>query len=565
MNVIQTCAGQCRDCYKCVRSCPLKAISINQSTAEIIQEACIHEGLCTLICPQEAKELVDEWYLLQTWLNRKEEIIISLAPSYLGLSEDPYGLVVALYRCGVKRIEETSWVVPEISAQYWQSDHLSPALTSACPALVKLVEVHYPDLIQHLVPIVSPMVLHSRSIKERYPNAKVVFIGPCSAKKVERLEFSQDVDLVLTFREVFRGMAELGINYSNLKPTQPDITASATARQFPMDSGWRKSWSGDGLDGKLWVINGFTESIQFLEALARGRVDGNWAELMICKGGCLGGAGWNDTDDVFIRQSRLMSRIQTHQGDYRPSFKPVALERSFKDSSISTAIASEAEIQQALSASGKYYPKDELDCGACGYNTCRDKAAAVVSGKAEVEMCIPYMRTKAESLSNVIIETTPNGIIVVDDQLEIISINPAAEKMFDCQEGALKGKSLSDLVDPQNFIVAQAEERLIVNNLTHNNFAIVTRQFVFPVAEQKIIIGIFSDITQEQKQTHELTHLKQETLQNASEVIEKQMRVAQEIAGLLGETTAETKVLLSKLIRLIDTEEESESKREVGA
>lgn len=564
MNVIQTCSGQCRDCYKCVRSCPLKAIRINQSQAEVITEECIHDGLCTSICPQKAKEVIDEWFLMQTWLQRKEEIIISLAPSYLGLKDEPNYLVSALYRSGVKRIEETAWVVPEISAHYWQAENLNPALTSACPALVRLVEVHYPSLVKHLVPIVSPMILHARSIRERYPQAKIVFIGPCSAKKVERQQFASDIDLVLTFKEVFRGLEQLGINYSTLRPIQPDITGSATARQFPMDSGWRKSWSGDSLRGKLWVVNGFTASIQFLDALQRNEVDGNWAELMICKGGCLGGAGWNDEDDVFVRQSRLMSRVLSHQSGTRPSWKPKEMQREFTPSPLTNAVPSEEEIRSALAASGKVFPKDELDCGACGYNTCRAKAAAVVVGKAELEMCIPFMRAKAESLSNVIIETTPNGIIVVDNDCNVISLNPAAETMFECQESMYKGGPLSKLMDPDNFFMAKDKAKLVVNSLTYKDFGLVTRQYVFPVEKQNIIIGIFSDITQELRQTEELSHLKTETLQKASEVIEKQMRVAQEIAGLLGETTAETKVLLTKLIRLIDQQDGTGDKKGVA-
>lgn len=556
MVVIETGFGQCQDCYKCIRYCPLKAIRIHQGRAEIIEEECINCGLCTQVCPQQAKVLVNQWSVLQGWLKGKEEVVVSLAPSYLGLQGEPYSLVATLLKLGIKRVEESAWVIPEISARYWQTEHLSPALTCACPALIKLVETHYPNLVDNLVPVLSPMVLHGRSIKSRYPQAKVVYIGPCPTKKEESLEFNE-VDLVLTFQEVFAGLKQMNVDFTQEELVPPDITGSATARLFPTETGWRESRSGSELSGKLWVVDGFNECIQFLDALDDGDVDGQWAELMICKGGCLGGAGWDDPDPYYVRQSRLLTRIVTHQTTSRPTWQPIDMERTFNKTPFIPRQVTEAEIAQVLASIGRLNSRDQLDCGACGYNSCREKAIAVVRGKAELEMCIPYMRAKAESLSNLIIETTPNGIIVVDHDFKILALNPAAERIFKCQEQDYRQKDLSNIMDPGNYRLAKAKNELIIDTVHHEEFARITKQLVFPVKSQNIIIGIFIDITLEQKQTQELAKLKEETLHKANEVIEKQMRVAQEIAGLLGETTAETQILLSRLIKLIEQEEGS--------
>lgn len=556
MSIFQTSNVQCRDCYKCVRACVLKAIKINNGQAEIIEAECIEDGLCTLVCPQQAKEIINEWPILQSWLNQQQQVIVSLDPSYLGLKQDPYQFLAVLSACGISRIEEASWVIPEISAHYWQAEHLSPVLTSACPAIVNLIEIHYPMLIDHLAPVVSPMILHSRSIKQRYPYAKTVFIGPCPTKKQEQTRFRDDVDLTLTFREVAAGLKTMEMHQKQLEAQLPDISGTTTARHFPMSGGWRRSWSGSTRLGKLWVVNGFNEVVEFLDALRDGKLKGQWAELMICKGGCLGGAGWNDDDLVYERQSRLMSRIQTHKRSTRPSWKSIALQRSFTAHPHTEQEVTEQEIMEVLANSGKQSPKDQLDCGACGYNSCREKAIAVIKGKAEIEMCIPYMRVKAESFSSSIIEASPNGTIVVDDQFKIVEINPAAIQIFKIGDNQYLGENLSKLINPLNFELAKQTNKLQINNVSYPEYGCVTRQYIYPIPEQNIFVGIFTNITNEVKQTKELARLKEETLDRANEVIEKQMRVAQEIASLLGETTAETKILLSRVIKLIEEDME---------
>lgn len=556
MVVIEGSYGQCQDCYKCIRFCPLKAIRISQGQAEIIAEECINCGLCTRICPQQAKELVDQWSVFQTWLEKKEEIVVSLAPSYLGLQQEPYALVATLYKLGIKRVEEAAWVVPEVSAHYWQSEHLAPALTSACPALVNLIQKYYPSLVKNLVPVLSPMLVHGRSLKQRYPEAKVVYIDSCPAKKVECFQFTE-VDLALTYQEIFSGFKKLELAVEELEPVQPDVTGTATARLFSTESGWRESRSETELSGKLWVVDGFDECLQFLDALQDGHVDGQWAELMICKGGCLGGAGWNDQDPYYVRQSRLLTRVATHQTTSRPSWTAVEMQREFVATPYQPQPVTEAEINQVLISNGRLHPSEQLDCGACGYNTCREKAIAVARGKAELEMCIPYMRARAESLSNIIIENTPNGIIVTDCDLNILAVNPAAERIFNCRGQDYLNKNVEHLFDSSNYKLAKSQGRLISDIVYYPQYSKITKQLIFPVKRPNVIVGIFLDITKEQQQTQELAKLKEETLAKANEVIENQMRVAQEVASLLGETTAETQILLSRLIKLIEQEDSS--------
>lgn len=560
MNVIQTSSAECRDCYRCVRLCPLKAIAINDGHASIIEDECIQDGLCSLECPQGAKQIIDDWPQLVDWLTKGEEVVVSVAPSYLGLHSDPYQFLGALYQLGVQRIEETAWVVPEISRQLWEGYQGKTAITSSCPAVVSLVERHFPDLVPHLIPVVSPMVLHGRSIRQRYPQAKAVFIGPCAAKKKERELFDGALDLSLSFGEVIRGMETTHGTLDTANPAEPDITGSVTARQFPISGGWRLSRADETNSTALWTVTGFASCLDFLKAMQAGGITGQWAELMLCEGGCMGGPGWGDRETPFVRQSRLWQRLTSHQGRSRPDLSPLPARRSFRDDAKPLPPAEEEDIQRILGQTGKTRPEDQLNCGACGYETCREKAAAVIAGKAEVEMCIPYMRQRAESLSNLIIDHTPNGLVVADADETILTANPAFEALFQCPAEQLVGQSVEQSAGAEPFRQAAARQEAVRGTKAYPHLGIVVRYLVFQVEGQPLSIGIYSDVTQEEEQNRELSVLKRETVERAREVIERQMTVAQEIAGLLGETTGETKILLSRLIRLID--DDTERKRD---
>lgn len=557
MNVLQTRGGSCRDCYKCVRYCPLKAIKVEGDSSHVIPHECIDDGLCSLVCPKGAREIVNQWDTFHTYLQDGEDIVVSLAPTYLGLREDPYHFIGMLSYIGVWRVEENAWVVPPISAAYWGNNQLQPLITSSCPSVVRLIQVHFPKLVPHLAPFVSPMVLHGRYLRKQYPQAKIVYVDACAAKKGEREQFSSDIDVVLTYQEVFQGLRRLGLKFPHIEKREPHIRGNAAGRRFALSGGWKQSVTGHEINHKIWAVSGFHECIQFLQALQDGKVQGDWAELLLCEGGCLGGPGFNHREDSFIRQSRLMSRLITHGGGEHPLEPEEEISRSFVPAPLAKTSIPPDEVLALLQRSGKEDPVDQLNCGACGYNTCKDQAIAVIKGKAEISMCIPHMRTKAESMANVIIRSTPNGIIVVDKAMNIVSMNPAMESMFHAKQSFYLGKPLANLMDPKHFLAVLKHTTTVASTVTYPEHKLTTRQIVFPEENQGVVIGIFVDISQETRRREDLRHLKGETIHRAKEVIEKQMRVAQEIAGLLGETTGETKILLSKLIRLMEQDNES--------
>ncbi|MBA2132063.1 [Fe-Fe] hydrogenase large subunit C-terminal domain-containing protein [Capillibacterium thermochitinicola] len=562
MGIISTIEASCRDCYKCVRSCPVKAIKITGGHAEVVEARCIADGRCVLVCPQQAKKVADGKGLVRSFFLAKQKLAASLAPSFVALDEfsRPGQLVTALRKLGFTYVAETAEAA-ELVAQ----DHLrlveektGPVLTSCCPVVVNLIERYYPALIKYLAPVVSPMIAHGRLLKARYgPDLKVVFIGPCISKKDEyrRTELQGSIDAVLTFQELREMLAEEGIALEEMADGAFDRSGGA-ARVFPHPAGLAKTvrLSTDLLAQEIVAIDGLDAVIDFLTRFEEVKNSLRLVELLACAGGCLMGPGLESSLSLYARRERLLRYAQngTDQPATTTEDDPkVRLATVYTKRKLNRITPTEEAIRAVLSKTGKHKPADELNCGACGYNSCREKAVAVLEGLAEIDMCIPYMRTKAESRASLICTMTPNAIFVVDRNLRILEVNPAAEKKFLCRQEQVVGKELEILIDPVYFKEALRTKELVTGEVAYPAYGIVTWQAIFYVETEEVLIGIFVDITKEHKQRERLALVKGETLTKAQEVIDKQMRVAQEIAGLLGETTAETKVLLTKLIKMI--------------
>lgn len=544
MGVISTLKTNCKDCYKCLRSCPVKAIQVVDGHAQVVAERCIGDAQCVRICPQEAKVVREDLPLVQRWLDQNETIVVSIAPSFAGcLDWDLQTLSGALRRRGVFAVEETA-TGAALVARAHHNLGAGPWLTSACPAVVNLVEIYFPQLVQYLAPIVSPMIAHGRMLKEMYDKARVVFVGPCVAKKAEMMEVAGAVDAALTFQELLLWLEGEDLPEMSPKPSEGKTAwGEEAARIFPLDGGQLATIGQSEFQAGL-AISGIEECLDFLEHFDP-EIAPQFTELLACRGGCIAGP-MGTKEGLWQAKKRLQLYAQ------KPLVIPkieVELGRGFQAKPIENQEPAPSELEEILERMGKYDRADELNCGACGYNSCREKAKAVYCGMAEVEMCIPNMRARAESLANLVLGSTPNGIIVTDEDLLVRDLNPQAEKMFSTTLGRIKGQPLALLVDPEYFTQALATGEPVEAQVTYGSLQ--TSQYIFTVPKHRIVVGIFTDITTQTKQRRELEKMRQETVGRAQEVIEQQMRVAQEIAGLLGETTAQTKVLLTKLMEII--------------
>ncbi|SFG77736.1 Iron only hydrogenase large subunit, C-terminal domain [Desulfotomaculum arcticum] len=574
MDLIITNEARCRDCYRCLRACPVKAIRIRTGDdadtlhAQVITELCVQDARCVLVCPQKAKKVVSELEQVKLHLQHGVPMAVGVAPSFVaGLPlPEPGQMPALLRRMGFRHVQETSLGAELVAAQHHRLGLDKPLISSACPVVVNLIEKHYPELIPLLAPVVSPMIAHGRYMKQLYPDHLTVFIGPCAAKKEEAQTpgIRDAIDFALGFDEFWEWVREEGLYPDGLKPEVFDGPQPDLARLFPIEGGMARTIAGNiKTEAQFTAITGLQNCIEFLSYLSRNKtVLPGLMELLACRGGCIDGPlmlGRNE--DIFVRRQKVINyyRATAVQGNKdngatEADLPAELMVRNFINRKVILPLPDEQAIRQILARTGKYHPEDELNCGACGYDSCRDKAVAVYQGNAEVQMCIPYMRRRAESMSALVMNAMPNAIILVNHDLVIKEVNPAGEHMFTGTAAEIVGQKLNKFIEPDSFLQVLQTGKMINNVTVYSQMDMVIRQVIFPLKNEKIIVGILVDITAEKKHREQFELVKAQTIARAQEVITKQMQVAQEIAGLLGETTAETKVLLTKLIELMRQE-----------
>lgn len=555
-------SARCKNCYKCLKECPVKAIRIVNNQAKIIETRCILCGKCTLVCPQNAKEVHSELSEIKA-LVRAKKVIASVAPSFISNFNVPgfSAMRNALKQAGFYDAEETARGARAVADEYERllaEGRYKNFITSCCPSVNRAISLYYQDALKYLAPVESPAVVHARILKEENPGCSIVFIGPCIAKKKECRE-SGLFDGVLTFEELAELFDELDIQPEDTKEAENQYWNRA--RVFPVSTGVIKTLKNPSADYEYIAVDGASRCREVLEEIDR--LEGIFVELNTCQGACVNGpCTLNREDSSIISNARVRKyTAENSWGKLLPEKDenvPVFCEHS--RISTNDRQPSEEEIRKILEETDKYTPEDELDCGACGYSSCREKAWAVANGYADVEMCLPYMRERAENLSGEIIENSPNGIVVIDSNFRVVDINDKASQLLGIEQFREKADSIIDLTgnDP-DIIEALAEKR----NLKLEELLIpATGSYVeFSLNHMKdhnMIFATMKDITEEVHYNEKLDKLTDETIAAADAVIKKQMRTAQEIASLLGETTAESKIALMKLkeILLIDEEDE---------
>ncbi|BER92217.1 MAG: hypothetical protein PWP60_576 [Candidatus Atribacteria bacterium] len=570
MSVIKTEVTSCRDCYKCVRHCPVKAIRVSMGHAEIVDERCIKDGRCLNICPQGAKVVRKDVEKAITLLKNKEKVVVSLAPSFVAAFPEvsPGQLVSGLKRLGFQEIRETAegaeWVALEHALLVQEKK--GPFISSSCPAINALIYTYYPQYIGYLAPVVSPMIAHARILRKEHSSQEigVVFIGPCVAKKAEaeEEEVLGEVDVVLTFQELREWLQREKIDLASLPEESFSQSRISWARAFPVEGGLLKSASleTDLLSVEKLVITGIDRAKRFLEEFEKESPGLKLVEMMSCEGGCIDGPMLESGLSLVERRRRVIDFAEqklvhiesSNQQD--PQSLP-SLRRTFKERAIPRPVPPEEEIKKILALTGKFTPRDELNCGACGYNTCREKAIAVYQGMAEAEMCIPFMRARAESFSSFLMSVTPNGIVLLDDNLRIVEVNPAFRRMFHLEGKLVVGKRIDALMDPSIFAEVLRTHRAVIKEFHFPQYDdLYARVSVFYLEKPKLLMSVIVDLSREKEQEKKLEEIREKTIERAQQVINNQMRVAQEIASLLGETTAETKVLLNALIKILKGE-----------
>ena len=553
-NTIYTVTANCQDCYRCVRACPVKAIKVSGGQAQIRDELCIKCGTCVRECPQSAKVIRSSLDEAKTLIASGKNVAVSVAPSFAALFSGKLAgrIPSALRQLGFGMVFETAEGASYITGKSFSADEKGTICT-ACPAVVTYIEKYRPEILDLLIRVVSPMIAHGRMIKEEWPEAAVVFVGPCAAKKeeAERPENAGVIDVVLTFTELQKWLDDENIHLENCSESDfENLGEVGDSRLFPLEGGMFKTGgiNSDVTDVDVLHVSGAEDVMDLLDSRST-LLRYNKIEPLFCKGGCVNGPGFESEKNVYERRLDIIEYAgRAVRKEQNRKAGEIVFAAGFAEDTVSEEEVSEEQIYKVFERTGKTDPKFQLDCGACGYKSCVENAKAVVRGMAEPEMCIPYMRRLAQQRSDRIIETSPNGVVVLNSELCIIKMNPAFQKMFMCNNSIL-GRRISYLLNADGFgkmltgAIDQYESIQV-------KYGIKYHEILYALRDEEQFVGIFSDISRIKFDDGQLDVIKAQTVAHAREFLEHQVKFAQEMAHYLGKSTAQSEEIAQRLIDL---------------
>jgi len=426
--LVYTIKELCRTCYTCVRECPAHAIRIVGGQAEVITERCIACGNCTKVCSQGAKVFTNTVDHVLKVLEKPGIKAAIVAPSFPAEFYDvaDHKMIVGMIRAlGFDLVSEVSFGADLVAQRY--RDMISEAagrnyISSDCPAIVSFIRFYHPDLTENLMPVVSPMVAMTKVMRQKYgDDISVVFIGPCVAKKAENGE----VDASITFLELREMLEEAGIRADAVIPSEFDPPLGGRGAIFPVTRGLLQTAgvNDDAITGNIIAAEGRIDFQEVIKEFEEGKIGGQHLELLCCEG-CIMGPGMSKGGKQYNRRA-LVSTYAQHKmatlntKEWRKDLEDydrLDLSVKYKPEDIRRRLPEEEEVKHVLASMGKLSPKDHLDCGACGYDTCVDHAIAIVKGLAEQEMCLPYTIEKLHksvkelALSNTKLTTIQNAL-----------------------------------------------------------------------------------------------------------------------------------------------------------
>jgi iron only hydrogenase large subunit-like protein len=558
-NTVYTVTANCQDCYRCVRVCPVKAISVRDGQACIEDDLCIKCGTCVRECPQHAKTIRSSLHAVKELFASGRPAAASVAPSFAAVFDGwrATRLPSALRRLGFSYVSETAEGALLVTEETMK--RLSEgSICTACPAVVNYIEKYRPEYVDMLVPVVSPMVAHGRLLKKRLGGeCAVVFIGPCAAKKLEaqRPENAGAVDAVLTFTELLGWLDEEGVDLAACPESGFESFGDLEkSRLFPLQGGLLKT-GGVGCDGTnadVLHISGAGDVIDLLD-IPPDKWNFTVVEPLFCAGGCINGPGISIEKNIFLRKQDVITYAEkaaaAAPGDID---RDVPAGTRFEESRAGLMLeeVDENRINQVLEAQGKLDPEMQLNCGACGYESCRDNAIAVARGLAEPEMCIPYMRRLAQQRTDKIIETSPNGVIILDGELTILHMNPAFQRMFMCNSGII-GRRISYLVDADGY-EKLASGAADTYEAIKSKYGKKYHEQLYKLPSENQYVGMYTDVTKIRFDEKQIDLIKKQTVEQAKELLDHQIRFSQEMAHFLGRSTARSEELVTRLMDLYE-------------
>ncbi len=550
MNVqypVFTAEAECQDCYKCVRQCPVKAIRVHDGHAAVIPELCVACGSCVSVCPAKAKKVRDDIKRVKRMLDEARPVVVSLAPSWVSawpeLSIEQ--MVAGLQSLGFARVSETALGAEAVSASLAETLNTMQRgvlISSACPAAVTYIGRFLPELADCVTPMASPLLAHARLLKHE-ADVRVVFIGPCVAKKLEAER--QEIDVALTFDDLKRWWRESSIEPAGLIGSKGFYPR--TAREgaiYPIEGGMNETIRAHGLDRRveLLSVSGLPQMEQALKNFSPADVQVPvFIECLACSGGCVQGPSMSCSTFSSI----LEVRRRTEWPEQVSSKASISLVDELPLLVEEPREISEREIKEALRRVGKESVHDEMNCGGCGYDSCRHFARALLLGNAEPAMCVSYMRNQAQKKANALLRCIPSGVVIADKNLRVIECNKPFAEMFGEQLAfdvlpGMAGAVLTKILPFPDILEAAVRTGLDISRERLPLDERLLNVTIFSIEHHQTIGVIVQDVTQSEMKREQIAR-------RAAQVIQKNMVTVQEIACRLGEHMADTEILLSSI------------------
>lgn len=555
---IYTEINNCRDCYKCIRWCPVKAIKVEKDSASIISSQCIFCGRCTLICPAEAKKVRDDTHKALQILANNNYVIASLAPSYITEfpNATPQQVIKAIKMLGFAQVSETALGAELVSIQCREvlnNGKLPFYISSACPSAVELIKKYYPQYTGNIIPVMSPMGAHGQLLNNITNNkAKVVFFSPCIAKKAETDAGDKHIDVSLTFNDLKKWLKTENIIPETLSPNECDFfpVRAASASMYPVDGGMINSIKSNAgvADYTYMSFSGIGNIKKVLNGLDNFKASNPvFLELMACEGGCINGPGSSVNQSLAQKRYTLLKNSPTEQFKTNHNYN-INISYNYTPQQNNQPKYSENEILEALHNIGKQSLQDQLNCGGCGYNSCRDFAIAYLDKKAEQSMCVSYMRRIAHDKATSLLQKMPSGVVMVNDQFKIIESNrsftrilgPDYEELYNINPG-LTGADIRKIVPFHKLftnMLLSGEDSFEKDIRDNGKMLHVT---IFSIQKHKVVCGIFRDMYAPEVR-------RDEVIKRTRKVINENMHTVQQIAYLLGENASRTEAMLNSII-----------------
>src|SRR5574344_2051273 len=526
LSAIYTEKNNCQDCYKCVKNCPVKAIKLEDNSASVIPELCIYCGKCTQVCPANAKKVRDDLPVVRQAL-KKEKIIVSLAPSYLSEYEnvETNKVIAAFKEAGFYGVSETALGAEKVALEtknWIDKQENGVYISSCCPSAVLLINKYYSEHSAAVAPILSPMVAHAKFLKEIYPEAKVLFVGPCIAKKEEVTQYAEYIDYALSFKDIKAFLEDIGIFFEFMKPTEEDVFIPIRANKgnlYPIDGGMLTCMI-DSINSDVDRINHNSnkkESIRYmtfsgvknLKEIMRDfdsmKTNGKtFIEVMTCDGGCIKGPETISKKSSASKRLNVLDKVSVEPRNEEMLSKLNELDISTKYDFIKKIEKEEYSLNQiyeALKMVNKKSEADELNCGGCGYDNCREFAKALIAGKAENDMCISYMRKIAQDKTNILLKKMPSGIVIVNDKLKVVDANKnfadilgdEVKMIFEANPG-LYGADITKLIPYHNLFSQVLETGVDIIEQDIRDGERYYTLSVFSVQNHSLVCGIIKNL-----------------------------------------------------------------------